>query len=58
MFIFQNTCYKSSIPVTFIANYKPKDMPQHIFIVYLLVACTVVGILINSRIKQWLNKKS
>lgn len=33
-------------------------MPQHIMTVYLLVAFMVAGILINSRIKQWLNKKS
>jgi hypothetical protein len=32
-------------------------MPNHIMTVYLLVACIVAGILINSRIKQWLNKK-
>lgn len=32
-------------------------MPKHIIIVYLLVACTIAGILLNSRIKQWLNKK-
>ncbi|WP_413667139.1 hypothetical protein ACEN9X_21770 [Mucilaginibacter sp. Mucisp86] len=33
-------------------------MPKHILIIYVLVACCIMGIMINSFVKCWLSKKA